>query len=346
MLRTTIIILALGLTACGQKQESVTTSSTTPYWSKSERATKAHIRGLFMVNEDIAWASGTEGTVLRCTDGTSWQDVSVPNTVELDFRDIHAFDSNNAVVISAGNGVSIYRTADGGDSWSLAFEDTNRSVFYDGIDFNTSGVGFAYGDPDAEGPISMLRSSDHGSTWQPLDSALRPVLDSNEAGYAASGTGIIYSNDRLLIATGGGPKSRLISMDGKTFEASFTEIPIGSAPGSGVFSIASLNENVIAVGGDYRDSTNARSNCAISQDGGATWLPITVQNPRGYRSCVAVSQDGDIAIACGRTGSDYSTDRGMTWKPMGVDGYFTCTIYGRSGWAAGRNGKMARLDWK
>ena len=120
-----------------------------------------------------------------------------------DLRDIHGFDRNNAVAISAGNGVSIYRTGDGGKSWRIAYEDTHRVVFFDGLDFNASGFGVAYGDP-MDGKMALLMSQDFGATWKAVEDSLRPELDSNEAGYAASGTGIIVTDSTVIIATGGG----------------------------------------------------------------------------------------------------------------------------------------------
>jgi hypothetical protein len=41
---------------------------------------------------------------MRTTDrGASWQDVSPPGAAGLQFRDIEAFDANNAVAMSIGN---------------------------------------------------------------------------------------------------------------------------------------------------------------------------------------------------------------------------------------------------
>ena len=262
-----------------------------------------------------------------------------------DLRDIHGFDRNNAVAISAGNGVSIYRTGDGGKSWRIAYEDTHRVVFFDGLDFNASGFGVAYGDP-MDGKMALLMSQDFGATWKAVEDSLRPELDSNEAGYAASGTGIIVTDSTVSIATGGGPKSRMFVFDHVWNLLEEHLIPIESGAGSGIFSICSQNgKSFIAVGGSYIDSANTTSNCAVAIDGEA-WLPITVQNPGGYRSCVSITANGEHAVAVGRSGSDLTRDGGLTWKSIGKEGYFTCDLFGMNGWAAGRNGKMARLVWK
>ena len=77
--------------------------------------TNASMRGLSVVDAQVAWASGTGGAVLRTTDGgQSWQARPVAGADSLDFRDIEAFDSLTAYVLSAGPDGRIYKTVDGG----------------------------------------------------------------------------------------------------------------------------------------------------------------------------------------------------------------------------------------
>lgn len=302
-----------------------------------------HLRGLFQVDDQIAWASGTKSTVLKTTDGEHWSNVSVTDTTDLDFRDIHAFNEKEALVLSAGNGVAIYRTADGGSSWQLVFKDTASSYFFDGMDFNKAGIGFAFGDP-IENKMQLLKSADFGKTWHLLPSEYCPEMNEGEAGYAASGTGIKVSNKTIRIVTGGGPVCRLLKSPIDELKWTPHETPIASGSGAGIFTAVFLNENdIVALGGDYIDSTNAASNCAVTADGGKSWQLITANNPRGYRSCVAANQAQNLLLASGRTGTEYSVDGGLNWNPIGNDGYYSISIFDRIGWATGRNGKMARI---
>lgn len=343
MKRRFILLIVVLITACGPKQPE-TASKIQPVWKPTERVTKAHLRGMHVLSETVAWASGTEGTVLTTTNGETWRSMQIPSGAELDFRDIEAFSAQEAIVMSSGNGVAIYRTSNGGKDWINVYSDSTPEVFFDGFDFLPSGLGVAYGDP-VDGRMAILTTTDHGKTWSALPENLRPVLDSNEAGYAASGTGVVLTDTVFYIATGGGPKSRIFEFDLTGQLKKEHLIPIESNPGSGIFSICSVPDHgFAAVGGSYLDSTNARSNCAILQRG-SSWLGITVQNPRGYRSCVASNDDGSMLVAVGRTGSDLSYDGGLTWRPMGNEGYFTCDLHGTTGWAAGRNGKMAKLSF-
>src|ERR1700753_4372858 len=68
--------------------------------------TTASLRGIHNVGGGVAWASGTNGTVLRTEDGGYlWQTCNIPPGAEkLDFRGIQAFDENTAIVMSSGKG--------------------------------------------------------------------------------------------------------------------------------------------------------------------------------------------------------------------------------------------------
>src|SRR5215218_3031798 len=108
----------------------------TAQWIKQNVNTTASLRGLSVVSEKVVWASGTGGTAIRTVDGgTTWKVIVVPGGEKLDFRDIEAFDSNTAYILSIGNGESsrIYKTADGGATWKLQFTNKNEKAFFDAI---------------------------------------------------------------------------------------------------------------------------------------------------------------------------------------------------------------------
>src|SRR5262249_44596993 len=85
---------------------------------KDQRSgTTARFRGVCAVNSKVAWASGTGGTWSLTTDGgNTWKSSVVPGAEALDFRDIEAFSSDVAYVMSIGAGDSsrIYKTTDSG----------------------------------------------------------------------------------------------------------------------------------------------------------------------------------------------------------------------------------------
>ena len=105
-----------------------------------ESHTTASLRGIHNVGNGVAWASGTNGTVLRTEDaGYLWQTCTIPPGAEkLDFRGIQAFDANTAIVMSSGPGDQsrLYKTTDGCQTWKLLFTNPDKEGFWDAIQFD------------------------------------------------------------------------------------------------------------------------------------------------------------------------------------------------------------------
>src|SRR5436190_18293639 len=119
-------------------------------WTVQDSGVKGRLRGVSAVNEKIAWASGSRGTVLRTIDGgATWQKLTVLDSEKLDFRDIEAFDANTAYILSIGEGEAsrIYKTTDGGQHWNLQFTNKNPKAFFDAIAFWDVNNGIAMSDP-------------------------------------------------------------------------------------------------------------------------------------------------------------------------------------------------------
>src|SRR6185437_6030840 len=121
-------------------------------WDIQDSHTTASLRGIDNVGSGVAWASGTNGTVLRTEDGGYvWQTCAVPPGAEkLDFRGVQAFDANTAIVMSSGKGdlSRLYKTTDACHTWKLIFKNPDPDGFWDAImydgDFDTT---FILGDP-------------------------------------------------------------------------------------------------------------------------------------------------------------------------------------------------------
>ena len=94
-------------------------------WQIQTAPTTADLRGIHALGNGIAWASGSEGTVLRTTDdGAHWQRCATPPDADhLDFRGIQAFDASTAIVMSSGKGPlsRLYKTTDACQTWKLVF---------------------------------------------------------------------------------------------------------------------------------------------------------------------------------------------------------------------------------
>jgi photosystem II stability/assembly factor-like uncharacterized protein len=120
-MRLVLLAAALALTASAQAQFEIQDSHST-----------ASLRGIHSIGQGVAWASGTEGTVLRTTDeGKNWQRCTTPPDAErLDFRGIQAFDQNTAIVMSSGKGdlSRLYKTTDACKTWKLVFTNTRTKM--------------------------------------------------------------------------------------------------------------------------------------------------------------------------------------------------------------------------
>src|SRR5579863_7687205 len=138
-------------------------------WEIETSNTTADLRGIHSIGNGVAWASGTNGTVLRTEDGGYvWQTCAVPPGAEkLDFRGIQGFDANTAIVMSSGKGElsRLYQTTDGCHSWKLLFTNPDKDGFWDAILLNRfDKVGELLGDP-VNGRFAFWETKDQGESW-------------------------------------------------------------------------------------------------------------------------------------------------------------------------------------
>ena len=316
-------------------------------WQKQMIDTKASLRGLSVVNENIIWASGTNGTFLRTIDGgKTWTVGKVPDAEKLDFRDIEAFDANTAYVLSIGEGENsrIYKTIDGGKNWKLQFKNANPKAFFDALAFWDEKHGIAMSDP-VDGKYLLLETQD-GEIWKILDDSKTPNAKQGEAAFAASGTCLIANgkNDVFLISGGNDARVFYSRTRGASWLVSDTPIAKGTA-GSGIFSIAMVDKRRgVIVGGNYEKPNEINKNLAFTNDGGKIWTLGKGLN--GYRSGVDYI-DKNTIIAVGSSGSDISYNGGKTWKNLDKENYNSVQSKGRNAiWAVGANGLVVKLSAK
>jgi photosystem II stability/assembly factor-like uncharacterized protein len=237
--------------------------------------------------------------------------------------------------MGAGEGPKsrIYKTTDGGASWTLLTTNLEPKGFWDCMSFWDPTHGIIVGDPVAggDGRFTIMTTSD-GATWQKIKG---PSANKDEGAFAASGTCAFTRGTReAWFGTGGLGGARVFHSEdgGKTWSVAKTPIRHDSAS-SGIFSLAFSDAlHGIAVGGDYMKPEESSDNVAITQDGGKTWSAPAGARPGGYRSAVSGG------IATGPSGSDYSSDGGKSWKKFGDEGYNAI-----GGFAVGTNGRVATL---
>ncbi|MFL5311912.1 MAG: WD40/YVTN/BNR-like repeat-containing protein [Myxococcales bacterium] len=295
----------------------------------------ADLRAVVAVDGQTGWASGTGGTWLRTIDaGSTWISGTVPGAQLLDFRSLAAFDARRAIVLSAGSPARMFRTGDGGGSWSEVYRNDAPGIFFDALRFADEARGYALADPIA-GHFVILESADSGATWHDLPG---PQAMPGEGAFAASNSSLAVRGDHLWFGTGGAVARVFRSADrGRTWTATDALAPSG-APSRGVFSLAFVSDRQGAlVGGDYQ-GPDAPGALAITQDGGTTWTAGPA--PPGYRSSV-VFLDPERLVTTGTSGTD-SARAGDDWRPVGP-GMNALSAWGATGWAVGPKGRVARF---
>jgi len=335
-----------------------TTLAAHAQWDIEESHTTASLRGIHNVGGGVAWASGTNGTVLRTEDGGYlWQTCAIPPGAEkLDFRGIQAFDENTAIVMSSGKGdlSRLYKTTDGCQTWKLLFTNPDKEGFWDALQFTPVTIdaqgaefGIILGDP-VDGYFPLFLTFDGGDKWE-RQIRQSPKAQPKEAIFAASNSSLLLHGPHLATSsrefvTGGPNGPRVLRLwIGKDDTQPQDSLKV--APGSrefrfvygiwktqilpaksnvetsGAFSIADrgLGAPTVIVGGNFQ-SPNAVDQTAWYEDSHREWQASQTP-PHGYRSSVAYDAEQKLWITVGPNGTDISTDDGKNWTPLTPSGY-------------------------
>ncbi|HET8638448.1 MAG TPA: hypothetical protein VFL96_16490 [Acidobacteriaceae bacterium] len=328
-------------------------------WVMEASGTTAGLRGIHAVGGGVAWASGTNGTVLRTEDGGyMWQRCAMPPDAEkLDFRGIWAWDADTAVIMSSGTGdlSRIYKTTDGCAHWKLLFTNPDKDGFWDAIQFYQNPPdGFILGDP-VKGHFVLFNGNANGSKWtqEVTLNGLKPLH--GEAIFAASNSA--FDADVIngfYFGTGGDLGAWFVyetDNDNGTETWSRVRVPVGnSSVSSGIFSIQLRSDETddpdlpvrnhgVAVGGDYTKPDDSAGTAALTADGGKHWT-ASAKPPHGFRSAVAWDATAKAWITAGSNGSGISYDDGKTWTPLDNGNWNALSLP----WIVGPRGRIAKLD--
>ena len=357
-MRPALLLAALVIAVPASAQFTIQTSNTT-----------ADLRGIHNVGNGVAWASGTNGTVLRTEDGGYvWQSCSMPPGAEkLDFRGVQAFDANTAIVMSSGPGDQsrLYKTTDGCHTWKLMFTNPDKDGFWDCLWFHRTGHGILLGDP-VDSRFVIFQTSDGGVKWTRDEGDGLKVEGKPIAAFAASNSLFAQTSSGYsrAFATGGLGGAFLFEAWNSEKKWSRIAIPVTSgADSSGVFSIGmrylppkctdcerNSPPKFVAVGGNYTKPDDSSGTAAYSTDGGYHWT-VSTTSPHGYRSSVAYDSASKAWITVGPNGTDISTDDGRNWRPVHPDAALHEAADADRNWNAlslpyvvGPKGRIGKLD--
>ncbi len=336
-----LITLVLGLAA-----PAVVVAQDEPKLEVQSSGTTARLQAVSVVNDLVVWASGVRGTVVRTTDGgTTWVAQVVPGADSLEFRDIHAFDADRAVVLAAGPGdrSRVYRTENGGASWLLTFTNREPKAFFDCFDFHGE-VGIAFSDAVGDA-FPLIRSADGGRTWAayaPPGGTIRPLA--GEGAFAASGTCVVMRSDlSAWVGTAVGGRVLRFGVD----KSSAIGTPIfNAAPASGIASLAFAGDRLgMAAGGDLGAPDAYLDNVIVSIDGGRSWaLAGRPAFPGPVYGLAYVPLQPKTVVAVGPKGAAWTEDHGETWALLDGGNYWGIGFSSTGiGWLTGPAGRIVKV---
>ena len=235
-----------------------------PTLTPQDSGTLNRLQAVSAVNPRVVWVSGLGGTYALTTDGgKTWQPGVVPGAETLQFRDVEGVNARVAYLMSAGPGADsrVYKTEDGGATWTLQFQNENPAAFYDCFAFWTQKRGITFSDA-VDGRFPVIRTTD-GETWQDIGDFLPPA-QVGEAGFAASGTCVTaQGGKRAWIGTGAATLARILATvdGGVTWE--LTAWPPFPGAIYGLSYVRGLGTTTVVITGP--------SGTAWSPDEGDTW---------------------------------------------------------------------------
>jgi hypothetical protein len=317
-----------------------------------ESGKRVSIRGLSVVDDKTIWASGSNGSVARSTDGgASWTWMVVPGYEKRDFRDIEAFDKNTAIIIAVAEPAFILKTKDGGKTWKQVYTDSAKGVFLDAMAFTPKGrTGTVIGDPlPGTNYIYQLYTRDLGDTWEKLnfpDFAQTMQVADGEAFFASSGTNVTMIGGHPLMVTGGKAS--------RVYQVRWDNLPIMQGKEStGANSLAAFGLHYpipcVVVGGDFSKDTISSDNCVLFELDAVSPSPVNMRKPEtpphGYRSCV-IYLEKDKLVTCGTSGIDISNDGGKNWTLISKESFHVVqkAKKGKAVFLAGSGGRIAKLE--
>lgn len=257
------------------------------------------LRGISIVNDSVYWLSGSQGNVWFFKEH---QGTNATNLLKRDFRDIHAWNAEEALVMSIADSGRLLKTVDGGRNWNVVHQDNEEGVFFDVIEFNDQGnLGMLLGDPlkiDSNHLYFRL-SIDSGNHWlQMNDGQWNSTNPHFSSLYAASGSSLKiidasynegnadnepFINAIFIIGGGGsqGASVRWVKIQWNLYGEIINEniydlnLPLPQATGWGVYGLSSIHNGTVLAGGGHWQHPDGKYKDSIYS---GAWKLVSLSN--------------------------------------------------------------------
>ena len=247
-------------------------------WTPRDLGVNMEASSISMVNSQIGYISGTNGNVLKTTDGgTTWLPVTSPTSGVLDIYTIDFISPTTGwafINYSTFSGGNIFKTTDGGTSWTQQASNINYSI--SSADMVDANIGYATINSSGQ-PI--YKTTNGGDTWFSVTTPLTGLVRTAKA---------IDANTVYIGASSGATRMA------KTTNGGTTWTPISLPITVDINSVDFMNADTGYVSG------NSTTVVCRTTNGGANW---TFQNLHLPTLSKVVVLPNDIAYAFGTYGS-------------------------------------------
>lgn len=227
-------------------------------------------------NSGTVWLAGDSALIAKASssDLTKWtlMNTGIPSGAEINWLE---FASSQIIFAAGGNG-TIYKTINGGYSWTVSYSDTGWTQFINIIKFFDASHGAACGDGTQGGLMAFLETTDGGITWKNNNFSLVGAANYNLVRYAAPSS--VFMSGYLN------------STNGKTYRGIWRSTDLGASWGfSTVGSATALDSTTVTLGVDFRSTLvgiacRRDSTFWSTSDGGVTWQQLGQRSPTYFYS--------------------------------------------------------------
>lgn len=163
------------------------------YWSYMESPTNNTLYDVYFTGENQGWIAGTN-TILKTSDGITWESTGVQDEHIYDFESVYFFDSDNGLVSGLKNNTEaiVLYTLNGGASWNGADVPQSENAVSD-LQFADDLLGYALSGQN------LLKTTDGGRNWD-----IQKNFDEELFSLDVSGNNIWVGSQSIQYSSDGG----------------------------------------------------------------------------------------------------------------------------------------------